>query len=455
MASVDAATSYQLGSDEVFQYTCAPCKDDGLDKEAKFKCLNCDENLCQDCKDYHKKFKATKSHRIVNIENATSDSSMDVRISFGVPCNCSQNQIVEIYCKEHSEVICSICKTVKHRNCRTGAIHDNLSKDTKNRFLITLEKAISIRNHIENTKKDREEHLERLAKEKTDCMKEIDDFRQEINGVFDILQEAALSELKEKTKQECDNAEHHITTLMTALQAIQNDKDLLDTAKSADESAMFAVDVKVSKSFDEYKALLRDIDENMHVPSLKFERDRKLASLLNKIESFGTISAIIENYFGASGIPPAPPLPGTSKIPRAPPPPPLPGAQRVPPPPPPVPRNQRLPPPPRWPGAPPPPPPLPTGRSVFYADTRHTAPSSRPTSNRAALLSQIRQGTRLKPTVHVTNDRSSPYLESTAHGGQTLSRGGTAARGYHGYEQYSNRRYNDRNSSSLGCSRPH
>ena len=437
MASVDATRSYQMGSDEIFLYTCAPCKEDGVEKEAKFKCLNCDENLCPACKDYHKKFKATKAHKLVKLEEVASEYSAEGRMTYGVPCNCSQNQIVEIYCEEHSAVICSICKTIKHRNCKTSAIQDNISRDTKNRFLSTLEKAISLRNKIENCKRDREDQLEKLVEEKANCMKEIENFRREINDILNVIQEAATSDLDEKTTQEHDVTKKHITTLATALQALQNDRALLENVKSADEKAMFAVDVKMSKSFEQYEALVRDIEENMHVPSLKFERDRKLASLLNKVESFGTISTIIENYYGTSRVPlppPPPPLPpGASMI--SPPPPPLPVVSRIypppgasrghPPPPPPLPWNSRI---------PPPPTPLGSlrGRSIFYDDVRHAISSREP--NRAALLSQIRQGKRLNKTV--TSDRSSPMLyqtcSGTGQGGPPVSRGGFAGRGYSG-----------------------
>ena len=50
---------------------CEPCKYEDLDVEAPFYCQDCDDNLCEDCKNAHKKIKVTRTHIV--LENAGDD----------------------------------------------------------------------------------------------------------------------------------------------------------------------------------------------------------------------------------------------------------------------------------------------------------------------------------------------------------------------------------------------
>jgi hypothetical protein len=126
----------------------------------------------------------------------------------------------------------------------------------------------------------------------------------------------------------------------------------------------------------------------------------------------------------SNSIPPPPPLPSNSN--SIPPPPPLPSNSNSIPPPPPLPSNSNsIPPPPPLPSNSndvPPPPALPFPTTVPPPPTQPQQPLSSsnrsqslplPSDSRNALLSQIQQGTKLKPTK--TNDRSSPLTGGNCH----------------------------------------
>ena len=40
---------------------CAPCKDENIKAAAPWYCQQCDDNLCEDCRNSHKKIKATRN----------------------------------------------------------------------------------------------------------------------------------------------------------------------------------------------------------------------------------------------------------------------------------------------------------------------------------------------------------------------------------------------------------
>ena len=289
MASVDGAKSYLEGSDEVPLHICGPCKDDGDDKEAKYWCEQCNEYLCSGCKDYHKKFKATKTHTILPGKPSKKES-IAPESTFIVTCNCNKDRGVEIYCKDHSEVICSSCATIKHRKCNTTAIQDKLSGFSTQKFRSALGKAKNMIEKIENYQRDRKADCQKLKAMKEKCRKEIQEFRQEICNALEKMEETILKLLDDKAEQQLLFIEKQISTSSVALEALNLDLCLLENANRADKiDVMFSADMKTSNSLQEYEALILDIEANIHTPLLSFEKNQKLADLQSDIVSLGKV----------------------------------------------------------------------------------------------------------------------------------------------------------------------
>ena len=60
-------------SEKVYNHLCESCIEDGVNKEAKYYCLDCKQKICDACKDYHRKLAVTRNHTIspINIGLAT------------------------------------------------------------------------------------------------------------------------------------------------------------------------------------------------------------------------------------------------------------------------------------------------------------------------------------------------------------------------------------------------
>ena len=121
MASVDGAKSFLQGSEEVYENHCEPCESDGIVKEGKHYCPECKEYLCNACREFHRKLKITKHHKIVSAHDLGEHGTFH---HCKVYCVCSQRNLVEVYCEEHGQVICHSCKNIKHFNCKTTSLSD-------------------------------------------------------------------------------------------------------------------------------------------------------------------------------------------------------------------------------------------------------------------------------------------------------------------------------------------
>ena len=99
--SLRGASSLNWGSDEVHELECGPCGTGGISRKGVFFCKECNEHLCNPCKDYHGKLKIARNHTIVSCELLCG------------PC-ISKNikRKPSHYCEECSEYLCNACKDV-------------------------------------------------------------------------------------------------------------------------------------------------------------------------------------------------------------------------------------------------------------------------------------------------------------------------------------------------------
>ena len=48
--------------------TCNICEEGGLTVGADYFCVSCEQYLCEECKKYNSRVKATKSHQVIGID---------------------------------------------------------------------------------------------------------------------------------------------------------------------------------------------------------------------------------------------------------------------------------------------------------------------------------------------------------------------------------------------------
>ncbi|CAG2197161.1 unnamed protein product [Mytilus edulis] len=81
---------------------CEPCSEEGTPIAAIMFCSDCEERLCKNCVDYHKKFKATKSHHLIDL---TSILRSKIPIAKSC-CEVHQDLPLDFYCTQHDTVCC-------------------------------------------------------------------------------------------------------------------------------------------------------------------------------------------------------------------------------------------------------------------------------------------------------------------------------------------------------------
>ena len=290
MASVDGSKSLQGASDELYDIICGPCQTDNLDKQGNHYCNECREYLCKSCKDAHRKLAISKGHTILSGKQIPSRTSDSQRPGFAAYCSCNKNQQVEFYCEDHTEVFCSPCKMVKHRNCKTADVQEKSAGYTTARVNSMLATVKSLRHEFDTMQKQCKSDRKELKRLSEDCKKEIKGFRAQIDVILDNLEAQAMREVDVFDQGQSRHIDQHIIAMTTGLQMLDLDSKQLEDAKSnGNKVKMFITDVQVSKSLKEYEVMLTEVENDMIDPTLSFVGNSKLADFQTEITTLGSL----------------------------------------------------------------------------------------------------------------------------------------------------------------------
>lgn len=96
-------------------FYCNWCQADAVapvaDKRAWFRCVDCRENLCNECNIAHAKIRALHGHHIVGIELKCDDAYM---IRMPSMCDKHPDKDLAIYCVDCQETTCNLCFLTQH-----------------------------------------------------------------------------------------------------------------------------------------------------------------------------------------------------------------------------------------------------------------------------------------------------------------------------------------------------
>ena len=102
---------------ESAEMICSPCALQNKQETVFSFCVTCCEYLCENCHNYHSKFKLMRNHQILKGKNLPKDISHFKRMSAITVCKFHNDREIEYLCLVHKEFICSTCVKCTHRNC--------------------------------------------------------------------------------------------------------------------------------------------------------------------------------------------------------------------------------------------------------------------------------------------------------------------------------------------------
>ncbi|VDI71126.1 Hypothetical predicted protein [Mytilus galloprovincialis] len=267
--------------------SCGPCMFDDVTKDAGRWCTNCEEGLCEDCGNLHRKSKSSRNHRVISIE----DYRKIEHVSISQVCEHHGENLVW-FCKNHDEVLCVVCVPSKHKACSDVIPISIYSANSRQSAALSdLEEKIhgTLRN-VEQCITNRESATGEFEKQELDVKTMILETRKKINAHLDKLQEKLLHELR-STAHTCKSK------YMEIRQKLKATEEMLTKLKEQTiHMKQFSSDIQVflgtrqvnNRIVSEIESMKSEIGAAKDY-ELKISIDSLIEKLSNEVEDFGKI----------------------------------------------------------------------------------------------------------------------------------------------------------------------
>jgi hypothetical protein len=128
--------------------------------------MECEEELCFECAEYHTKQKIARNHHVVDLKLKTSYSALLKKYS--LDCKQHKDCEVEYFCVDHDELCCYDCLSKTHKSCVNTMSLDSASKGAKQSKLFSecQEQLTSVSQTYKSILKYREENVNGIKDDK-------------------------------------------------------------------------------------------------------------------------------------------------------------------------------------------------------------------------------------------------------------------------------------------------
>ena len=299
----DSVGATGRGSEEYFTDECDTCKQDGIRKKAVVYCPTCEEKMCNQCLEWHKKLKATKSHAVQPAtigmdQKATSQNPNSTMETIATICSCNQKCEVSEFCKDHQELICSTCASVKHRACKISTIDEmSRSESVVQTFSSMCERIGDLASKALEMKSQQGSCINGLQEVETRCETEIRNFKADIISWIDKLETDALADLHSTIADQKLILQRAGDSAGNALRLLTVDQKLIANAdKSQNKRQMFISNIQIEKSLQHYETALSEAGSKLNVPNIEFEKNKKLSVILQESIYLGQMKTQESEY---------------------------------------------------------------------------------------------------------------------------------------------------------------
>ena len=201
---------------------CDVCFEDSIDypQTAVMFCIECQERFCDGCCKAHRRMKATKQHRLINILDKDAIEQL-TRISIQSFCIHHKNEPIKMYCMDCKVVNCLVCQVERHQGHKCLSV-GKVSEEFKLQLHASIENiSLCVGKCVEEIRKLDEENrsvLENSKSLESDVLKRA-------AYIKDIVDQHAIKLLMEirtrKTKKlkEIHNIKEEVSRQMAVLES--------------------------------------------------------------------------------------------------------------------------------------------------------------------------------------------------------------------------------------------
>ncbi|XP_052279975.1 uncharacterized protein LOC127877779 isoform X2 [Dreissena polymorpha] len=275
------------GSDSVIDFCCFPCLEHKIDQWADFYCENCQKFYCAKCINLHSPLFGT---HVTYGRGDTSKWPVAKEVEdFLQKCDLHDDKHLEMFCEDHSQLCCTNCAFLNHRQCAKVTLISESVKGTPPNLQQLSRKIQSILEEIKKLQNYWDTNMQSLQASYDKQLYAIHDTRKKINSILDNIEKNTMKELDDKlaslkasVKTDADNS----SKLKNELKQLNDAKhDIVDKGKA---ELTFIASKKCMEKIKQSETYLKQNSFQVE-SSLTFQADRDFQQYLSKLSGLGKI----------------------------------------------------------------------------------------------------------------------------------------------------------------------
>ncbi|XP_045204209.2 uncharacterized protein LOC123557065 [Mercenaria mercenaria] len=286
--------SASRGSAEDFVLFCIPCDREGAREPAYGYCKSCQEHLCETCFKHHRKPAPLRNHVLLDKDSMPTTPSVSNPKDDFESCHEHEDRNLEFYCRDHSTVVCGICVTLDHRVCKVEYIpklSKNILDDGELEELIA--EMETLRDNCKSRNKKAKEHMRGITQNHEDVLKEIRQFRKEINRCVDEMELNVTREAANLINAQLESFGRLSTYLEDIIKEVEVSQAYLDGLVKGNRLDKLFVEMKKANTrFTELAANERQAYKNSELRNLEFVKNQVITEMLQSQTQLGKLISV-------------------------------------------------------------------------------------------------------------------------------------------------------------------
>ncbi|KAH3799957.1 uncharacterized protein LOC127839332 [Dreissena polymorpha] len=279
--------SVHNSSDLVKDYVCDACESKNIQGIADYFCAICLKFFCGKCIYQHDQLYA--NHSKYGREETNKWPLTKAVEDLLLKCNVHKDNKLKMFCQDHSQLCCTDCAFLNHRQCTDVALISDSVKKMSVDMQQLSNNLHTILDELNKFKRAREASIQSVEVSWSEKLQEIRDLRKKLNAALDELEKTTLKELDEirtrlqaslkKDVDDCTRLKDELKQLSEAVNA------LCDKSKTEIE---FVARRKCLDKIQEFEAYLKENPVKLQ-RSLIFQANIDIEQYLSQQSSLGRI----------------------------------------------------------------------------------------------------------------------------------------------------------------------
>ncbi|XP_052211973.1 uncharacterized protein LOC127831032 isoform X1 [Dreissena polymorpha] len=273
------------GSDSFIDFCCSPCHEHKTVQWAEFYCDNCEKFYCAKCINLHGQLFGT--HATYG-RGDTSKWPVSKEVEdFLQKCDLHEDKRLEMYCNDHSQLCCTDCAFLNHRQCAKVTLISESVKGPPPDLQLLARNILTILKEIKKLQNYWDTNMQSLQVSYDKQLHEIHKTRKKINSILDKIEKNTMKELDDKLT----NLKASVKTDTDNCSKLKNDLEQLSGAihDVVDKGKVELSFIASKKCLEKMYHSVTYLKENsvQVESSLTFQADSDVQQYLSKLSGLG------------------------------------------------------------------------------------------------------------------------------------------------------------------------